>query len=161
VDLDRVHVLVDHGAAVVDAELGEQVRDLAALGSQDLVLRLELPEPSFERPERLLAGRVHELLVGLARLALIGRVGEAPAFDLAVERLGEGRVLVQRVLEAGRKVDLSRLDRRESMEQLVRQGRRTVLDRASFLPGILMGIRGVGSLPGGLTFGLDRVLGLD
>jgi 4-hydroxy-tetrahydrodipicolinate reductase len=35
------------------------------------------------------------------------------------------------------------------------------LDRASFLPGILMGIRGVGSLPGGLTFGLDRVLGLE
>jgi 4-hydroxy-tetrahydrodipicolinate reductase len=35
------------------------------------------------------------------------------------------------------------------------------LDRASFLPGILMGIRGVGSLPAGLTFGLDRVLGLD
>ena len=35
------------------------------------------------------------------------------------------------------------------------------LDRASFLPGILMGIRGIGSLPGGLTFGLDRVLGLD
>jgi 4-hydroxy-tetrahydrodipicolinate reductase len=35
------------------------------------------------------------------------------------------------------------------------------LDRASFLPGILAGIRGVGSLPGGLTFGLDRVLGLD
>src|SRR5215469_9505723 len=35
------------------------------------------------------------------------------------------------------------------------------LDRASFLPGILMGIRGIGSLPAGLTFGLDRVLGLD
>ena len=35
------------------------------------------------------------------------------------------------------------------------------LDRASFLPGILMGIRGVGSLPAGLTVGLDRVLGLD
>jgi 4-hydroxy-tetrahydrodipicolinate reductase len=35
------------------------------------------------------------------------------------------------------------------------------LDRASFLPGILMGIRGVGALPAGLTFGLDRVLGLD
>jgi len=35
------------------------------------------------------------------------------------------------------------------------------LDRASFLPGILMGIRGVGSLPSGLTFGLDRVLGLE
>jgi 4-hydroxy-tetrahydrodipicolinate reductase len=35
------------------------------------------------------------------------------------------------------------------------------LDRASFLPGILMGIRGVGSLPAVLTFGLDSVLGLD
>jgi len=35
------------------------------------------------------------------------------------------------------------------------------LDRASFLPGILMGIRGVGALPAGLTFGLDRVLGLN
>jgi 4-hydroxy-tetrahydrodipicolinate reductase len=35
------------------------------------------------------------------------------------------------------------------------------LDRASFLPGILMGIRGVASLPPGLTLGLDDVLGLD
>src|SRR5262245_35678260 len=35
------------------------------------------------------------------------------------------------------------------------------LDRASFLPGILMGIRGIGALPPGLTLGLDRVLGLD
>jgi 4-hydroxy-tetrahydrodipicolinate reductase len=35
------------------------------------------------------------------------------------------------------------------------------LDRASFLPGILMGVRGVASLPAGLTFGLDAVLGLD
>jgi 4-hydroxy-tetrahydrodipicolinate reductase len=35
------------------------------------------------------------------------------------------------------------------------------LDRASFLPGILLGVRGVASLPAGLTFGLDAVLGLD
>jgi 4-hydroxy-tetrahydrodipicolinate reductase len=35
------------------------------------------------------------------------------------------------------------------------------LDRASFLPGILIGIRGIGALPPGLTLGLDRVLGLD
>jgi 4-hydroxy-tetrahydrodipicolinate reductase len=35
------------------------------------------------------------------------------------------------------------------------------LDRASFLPGILLGVRGVGSRPAGLTFGLDAVLGLD
>ena len=89
----------------------------------------QLPELALERADRLLAGRVDELLVGLARLALVGGVGEAPGLDLAMERLGERRVLVERVLEAGREVDLGGLDRREVMEQLVRQRRRTVLDR--------------------------------
>jgi 4-hydroxy-tetrahydrodipicolinate reductase len=35
------------------------------------------------------------------------------------------------------------------------------LDRSSFMPGVLAGIRGVGSLPPGLTVGLDAILGLD
>jgi 4-hydroxy-tetrahydrodipicolinate reductase len=35
------------------------------------------------------------------------------------------------------------------------------LDRASFLPGVLLGIRGAASLPAGLTVGLDPLLGLD
>ncbi|HUZ36187.1 MAG TPA: 4-hydroxy-tetrahydrodipicolinate reductase [Streptosporangiaceae bacterium] len=35
------------------------------------------------------------------------------------------------------------------------------LDRASFMPGVLLGVRGVASLPAGLTFGLDPLLGLD
>lgn len=35
------------------------------------------------------------------------------------------------------------------------------LDRASFMPGVLLGIRGVASLPAGLTFGLEPLLGLD
>ena len=34
------------------------------------------------------------------------------------------------------------------------------LDRASFMPGVLLGIRGVASLPAGLTVGLDPLLGL-
>jgi 4-hydroxy-tetrahydrodipicolinate reductase len=34
------------------------------------------------------------------------------------------------------------------------------LDRASFMPGVLLGIRGIASLPAGLTFGLDTLLGL-
>lgn len=34
------------------------------------------------------------------------------------------------------------------------------LDRASFMPGVLLGIRGVASLPAGLTLGLDPLLGL-
>ena len=35
------------------------------------------------------------------------------------------------------------------------------LDRASFMPGILLGIRGIASLPAGLTVGLDPLLALD
>jgi 4-hydroxy-tetrahydrodipicolinate reductase len=34
------------------------------------------------------------------------------------------------------------------------------LDRASFMPGVLLAIRGIGSLPPGLTVGLDGLLGL-
>jgi 4-hydroxy-tetrahydrodipicolinate reductase len=34
------------------------------------------------------------------------------------------------------------------------------LDRASFIPGVLMAVRGVASLPPGLTVGLDGLLGL-
>jgi 4-hydroxy-tetrahydrodipicolinate reductase len=33
------------------------------------------------------------------------------------------------------------------------------LDRSSFMPGVLLGIRGIGSLPPGLTVGLDPLLG--
>ena len=90
----------------------------------------EVPELALERTDRLLARRVHELLVGLAGLALVGCVAEAPRLDLAVERRGEGRMLVERVLEARREADLGRLDRREAVEQLVGKGRRAVLDRA-------------------------------
>ena len=35
------------------------------------------------------------------------------------------------------------------------------LDRASFMPGVLLAIRGIASLPAGLTVGLDPLLGLD
>jgi 4-hydroxy-tetrahydrodipicolinate reductase len=35
------------------------------------------------------------------------------------------------------------------------------LDRASFMPGVLLGVRGVASLPAGLTLGLDPLLELD
>ncbi len=104
--------------------------NLRRCGGEDLVLRRQVPQLPLERPDRLLAGRVDELLVGLVGLALVGGVLEAPRLDLAVELLREGRVLVQRVLEPGREVDLGRLDRRESVEQLVRQGRRAVLDGA-------------------------------
>ena len=63
-------------------------------------------------------------------LALVGGVGEAPGLDLAVQLVRERRVLVERVLEAGREVDLGGLDGREAVEQLVGQRRRAVLDGA-------------------------------
>jgi 4-hydroxy-tetrahydrodipicolinate reductase len=34
------------------------------------------------------------------------------------------------------------------------------LDRASFMPGVLLAVRKVASLPPGLTFGLENLLGL-
>jgi 4-hydroxy-tetrahydrodipicolinate reductase len=34
------------------------------------------------------------------------------------------------------------------------------LDRASFMPGVLVAVRGIGGLPPGLTVGLDSLLGL-
>jgi 4-hydroxy-tetrahydrodipicolinate reductase len=35
------------------------------------------------------------------------------------------------------------------------------LDRASFMPGVLLAVRGTASLPPGLTVGIERLLGLD
>ena len=35
------------------------------------------------------------------------------------------------------------------------------LDRASFMPGVLLAVRGIGALPPGLTVGLERLLGLE
>ena len=35
------------------------------------------------------------------------------------------------------------------------------LDRASFMPGVLLAVRSVASLPPGLTVGIDSLLGLD
>ena len=35
------------------------------------------------------------------------------------------------------------------------------LDRASFLPGVLRAVRGLGTLPPGLTVGLEGLLGLE
>jgi 4-hydroxy-tetrahydrodipicolinate reductase len=35
------------------------------------------------------------------------------------------------------------------------------LDRACFMPGVVLAVRGMASLPAGLTFGLDPLLGLD
>src|SRR4029079_10707976 len=104
--------------------------DLATLRREDLVLRGEVPELPLERPDRLLPGRVDELLIGLLGLPLVERIREAPRLDLALERRGEVGVLEERVLEPGREMDLGRLDRRKSMEQIIRERGGAVLDGA-------------------------------
>ena len=128
--LDRPDIRLDHLPRPVHAKLREQEGKLAALRREDLVLRIQIPQLPLERPDRLLAGRVDELLVGLVGLALVSRVLEAPFADPFVELLRERRVFVQEVLEPCREVDLRRLDSREVMEQLVRQCRRTMLHGA-------------------------------
>jgi 4-hydroxy-tetrahydrodipicolinate reductase len=35
------------------------------------------------------------------------------------------------------------------------------MDRASFMPGVMLAVRGIGSLPAGLTVGIEPLLGLD
>ena len=35
------------------------------------------------------------------------------------------------------------------------------LDRASFMPGVLLAVRGIAALPAGLTVGIEPLLGLD
>src|SRR6185369_10999711 len=102
-------VAIDHRPRPVHAELGEQEADLATLRGEDLVLRRKLPELALERPDRLLARRVDELLIGLVRLALVEGVREAERLDLAVELGREGRMLEEGVLEPGREVDLGGL----------------------------------------------------
>src|SRR5262245_57386600 len=75
-------VSVHHPPRGVGPQLGEQEPELAALGGEDLVLRVQLPQPALERADRLLPGRVQELLLVLPRLALVGRVLAAPGVDL-------------------------------------------------------------------------------
>ena len=111
----------------------EQELDLGGLGGENLVLRGEVPQFALERPDCLLAGRVHELLVGLIRLPLVERVLETPGLDLGVHFSRERVVLVEGVLESGGEMDLGRLDVTERVEHVLRQRGRAVLHRAGEL----------------------------
>ena len=129
-DLDRVDIPLDHVHRPVDAKLREEERNLPSLGGEDLFLRGQIPELALERTESLLPGRVDELLLGLAFLALVGGVAEAPLLDGSVELGRERRMLEERVLEARRQVNLGGLDGREMVEEIIGQSRRAVLDGA-------------------------------
>src|SRR4029079_4322706 len=70
---DGRDVAVDQLARAGDTELVEEVAELRTQVAGDLrgMLVGERPELALERPDRLLPGLVEELLLGLARLALV------------------------------------------------------------------------------------------
>jgi 4-hydroxy-tetrahydrodipicolinate reductase len=98
--------------------------------------------------------------------ALIGEAREAaglgPSPDATVSAAEGARGAVQ----SGVHVHAVRLDGLLAHQEVLFGGHGEVLtvrhdsmDRASFMPGVLLGIRGVASLPPGLTLGLDPLLG--
>src|SRR5512141_2217852 len=115
-----------------DAELFEEKGELLLERVADRLPRSgrEVPELLFEPPDRLLAGLVEKLTLGLALLLLVGHFLEEPAFDLALERQRQNGVVINHVLELGREVDLGAVVRGEAAEELRRQRGRAVLDRA-------------------------------
>src|SRR5262245_53727394 len=71
------HQLADHGLRAADRELGEQEGELLLERAGDRVADLggEAPQLALEHAERLLAGLVEKLLVGVAALPLVGGRG--------------------------------------------------------------------------------------
>ena len=82
-------------------------------------------------PNRLLARLVDELLLGVLRLPLLGRVLADPRVHLGLQIRRELRVLVDHVLEIGGEVDLAGADARKRVERLGRQRRGAVLHGAA------------------------------
>src|ERR1035437_309590 len=86
------------------------------------------PQLFLERPERLLARLVDELLVRVARLPLVGGVRAQPGVHLFAQ--GGRNEVVEHVLEARREMDFRRLDAREVVERPVGERRGAVLHGA-------------------------------
>src|SRR5215470_8415484 len=112
-------VLLGQRPRALDGELAEQERELVLERLADRLADRgrHSPHLALEETERLLAGLVEELLVGVARLALVGGRGAEPLVDLALEVGGEGGMVVDHVLELGRQVDLAGAEPGEAVEQ--------------------------------------------
>src|SRR3989440_7528657 len=91
----------------------------------------KIPQPPLERPDRLLAGLVSELLLGVALLPLVLALGFDPFVDLGAQLGWQLGMVEHDVLEVCGQMDLDRLARREVTERLRGQGGRTVLHRTA------------------------------
>src|SRR5438067_8814996 len=129
----RLDPAVDRAARVGDAQLLEQEgeRVLEVPRDRRPHVRWEVPQAPLERPDRLLAALVDELLLGVALLPFVLALGPNPLVDLVAHIGRQLRVVEDDVLEVGREVDLDRLARREVPECLGREGRGAVLHRAA------------------------------
>ena len=125
------HVLLDHGLGALDTQLLREIGDVGGLTGEDGVLRRQLPQ-------RRACGRPAPSCGSCTRTGCPSRPADrssaafsmAPRLDVRPQVRRELGVVVQRVLEPGREVDLGGLDLGEVVEQLVGQRRGTVLDRA-------------------------------
>src|SRR3989441_12969907 len=91
----------------------------------------QIPHAPLERPDRLLAALVIELLLGVPLLPLVLALRLHPLLQLAPQVGRQLRVVEYDVLEIGREVDLDRLALGEVAERVGRQGRGAVLDGAA------------------------------
>ena len=117
----HLYVIAHVRGRVTDGKLREQKLELLVVcpGHRGLHVVRQIPEPTLERPERLLARLVEELLVCVGGFALFLRILPQPLVNLLPER--RRQVIEQHVLEVGGEVNLCRLGRREIVERRVGQ----------------------------------------
>src|SRR6266496_2838659 len=129
----RLDVPVHRRARARDAQLLEQKRERLLQVCPDPLAHVfgEIPHPPLERPHRLLAALVDELLLGGALLQLVLALGLDPRVDLGAQVGRQPGVVEDDGLEIGGEMDLDRLARREAPERLRRQGGGAVLHRAA------------------------------
>src|SRR5689334_13053608 len=113
-----------------DSQLREQELEFFVVSLCEVALhfRRQAPDLFLERTDRLLSSLIEELLVRIARLALVLGVFPQPRVHIISERAGE--MIVQHRLEIRREMNLAGLGLRKIVERFVRQCRCAMLYRA-------------------------------
>src|SRR5437016_13516310 len=129
----RLDEAVGDRACARDTELLEQERRVLLEVGRDRAAAVggQIPHAPLERPDRLLAALVVELLFGVPLLPLVLALRLHPLLELAPQVGRQLRVVEHDVLEIGREVDLDRFALGEAAERLGRQRRSPVLHRAA------------------------------
>src|SRR6266498_4147765 len=129
---DRLDVSGDDLAGVRHGELLEEERELRLERSADRLPSTgrQVPDLLLEHSDRLLAGLVEKLALGLALLLLVRHPLEEPALDLPLERKRKRGMVVNHVLELGSEMNLGAVVIGKAAEEFRRQGGGAVLDGA-------------------------------